>query len=116
VLFQIVLWVLSALRERLGAVGLLATSAVLGLTDVDALTFSLTELARRAGAVADEVGAVVGSISPEAAARGLVVGMLANTVFKSAVATALGANAFRLRVVAALAVLGGLLALGLLWI
>jgi uncharacterized membrane protein (DUF4010 family) len=116
VLFQIVLWVLSALRERLGASGLLASSAVLGLTDVDALTFSLTELARRTGAVAVEGAAVGGSISPEAAARGLVVGMLANTMFKATVATALGANAFRLRVVAALGLFGAGLALGLLWI
>jgi len=116
VLFQIVLWILSALRERLGASGLLASSAVLGLTDVDALTFSLTELARRAGAGAVAGAAVMGSISPEAAARGLVVGMLANTLFKATVATVLGANAFRLRVVAALGLFGAGLALGLLWI
>ena len=69
VLFQIVLWVLSALRERVGTGGLLASAAVLGLTDLDALTFSLTELARRAGAVTGDGAAAVGSISPAAAAR-----------------------------------------------
>ena len=111
-LFQIVLWVLEALRERVGSTGLVASSALLGLTDMDALTFSITELAGRSGAAADGPAA----LAPETAARGLIVGMLANTVFKAAVATALGANAFRLRVVAALAILGGLLALGLLWI
>ena len=91
----------------------MASSAFLGLTDMDALTFSITELAGRTLA-AD--GTALGALAPAAAARGLVVGMLANTVFKAAVATALGTNAFRLRVVAALAVFGGLLALGLLWI
>ena len=83
---------------------------------MDALTFSITELAGRSADAA--VGGVGGpaALTPETAARGLIVGMLANTVFKAAIATALGANAFRLRVVAALAILGGLLALGLLWI
>jgi uncharacterized membrane protein (DUF4010 family) len=113
--FQIVLWVLQALRDRVGASGMLASSALLGLTDMDALTFSLTELAQGQASAAGASGAVA-PLSPETAARGLVVGMLANTVFKAAVATALGANAFRLRVVAALGILGGLLALGLLWI
>ena len=73
-------------------------------------------VASLAGAGAVEGAAAVGSISPEAAARGLVVGMLANTVFKATVATVLGANAFRLRVVAALGLFGAGLALGLLWI
>ncbi len=114
VLFQIVLWVLLALRDRVGASGMLASSALLGLTDMDALTFSLTELAQGPSSATGAGGPA--ALAPATAARGLVIGMLANTVFKAAVATALGANAFRLRVVAALGVLGGLLALGLLWI
>lgn len=109
VLFQVVLWVLSSTRERLGTSGLLASSAVLGLTDMDALTFSLTELTRGgAGAV--------GALEPSAAARGLVVGMLANTLLKAGVAVTVGAGAFRLRVLAALALFAALFALGLLWI
>jgi uncharacterized membrane protein (DUF4010 family) len=111
-LFQVVLWALDALRDRLGSAGLVASSALLGLTDMDALTFSLTELAGRATA---EGGAGT-VLAPAEAARGLVVGMLANTVFKAAVAMVLGAAAFRLRVVAALALLGALFAAGLLWI
>ncbi len=110
-LFQVVLWLLGALRERLGAAGLVASSALLGLTDMDALTFSLTELAGRAAPEGS-----LAALTPTAAARGLLVGMLANTVFKATVAVALGASAFRLRVVAALAVIGALFAIGLFWI
>lgn len=114
-LFQLVLWALQALQERVGASGMLASSALLGLTDMDALTFSLTELA---GRVALEGGAAVATspISAQDAARGLLVGMLSNTVFKAAVAVVIGATAFRLRVVAALALLGALFAAGFLWI
>lgn len=90
---------------------MLASSALLGLTDMDALTFSLTELA---GQAAPEGGAA--TVTSAAAARGLLVGMLANTIFKATVAVALGASAFRLRVAAALAVLGALFAVGFLWI
>lgn len=118
VLFQIVLWVLSAVRERVGTSGVLPSSALLGLTDMDALTFSLTELARRtvgASGVDGVIGAI-GGIAPDTAARGLVVGMIANTLLKATVATAVGAGVFRLRVVVPLAVFAGLFALGLLWI
>jgi uncharacterized membrane protein (DUF4010 family) len=110
--FQIVLWLLSALRERVGGAGLLATSAVLGFTDMDALTYSLTQLA--GGSTSAEVTG--GTLTAEAAARGLVVGMIASTLFKAALALALGAAAFRLRVGVALAGIAGLLTLGLLWI
>ena len=109
--FQVVLWVLEALRERVGASGMLASSALLGLTDMDALTFSLTELAGRA---APDGGPA--TVTAGAAARGLLVGMLSNTVFKAAVAAVIGASAFRLRVVAALTLLGALFAVGFLWI
>ena len=109
--FQVVLWVLEALRERVGASGMLASSALLGLTDMDALTFSLTELAGRA---APDGGPA--TVTAGAAARGLLVGMLSNTVFKAAVAAVIGASAFRLRVVAALTLLAALFAVGFLWI
>ncbi len=90
---------------------MLASSALLGLTDMDALTFSLTELAGRSAPDGGPAG-----VTAAAAARGLLIGMFSNTVFKAAVATALGASAFRLRVVAALALLGALFAVGLFWI
>ncbi|MDQ1347716.1 MAG: hypothetical protein QG573_1089, partial [Acidobacteriota bacterium] len=56
------------------------------------------------------------ALTAQAAARGLLVGMLANTAFKAAVAAAIGASAFRVRVLAALAVLGALFTVGLFWI
>lgn len=111
VLFQLVLWALEIFRERLGSGGLVASSALLGLTDMDALTYSLTELARP-----ESVAGGSAALTPLEAARGLLVGMLANTVFKAAVAVVVGGAAFRLRVLAALAVLGGLFAVGLLWL
>lgn len=111
VLFQIVLWALEALGDRVGASGMLASSALLGLTDMDALTFSLTELAGRSAP-----GEGAPTLAAASAARGLLVGMLANTAFKAAVAATLGTGAFRLRVVAALALLGALFALGFVWI
>jgi uncharacterized membrane protein (DUF4010 family) len=95
VLFQVVLWVLDFVRERMGESGIVTGAALVGLTDMDALTFSSIELAK-------------GGLPPAVAARSLVVGMLSNTLFKAVVAAALGAAAFRWRVAAAL----GLFALG----
>ncbi|MGE0638698.1 MAG: MgtC/SapB family protein [Thermoanaerobaculia bacterium] len=103
VLFQVVLWVLGAVRERLGESGIVGGAALVGLTDLDALTFSTTELAK-------------GGLDPTIAARALLVGMIANTTFKGALVAALGASGFRLRVLTALALFAGLFALGLLWV
>lgn len=103
VLFQVVLWLLELARDRFGETGIVGTAAILGLTDMDALTFSSTELAK-------------GGVAPAIAARALVVGMIANTLFKAAMAAVLGAGGFRLRVVAALALFALLFLAGLLWL
>ncbi len=103
VLFQVVLWVLDFVRERAGESGIVGSAALVGLTDLDALTFSATELAR-------------GGVAPEIAARALLVGLVANTLFKAALAGVLGTAAFRIRVLAALGTVGALFALGLLWL
>jgi uncharacterized membrane protein (DUF4010 family) len=102
-LFQLVLWLLDFARERLGESGVVGSAALVGLTDMDALTFSATELAR-------------GGVAPAIAARALVVGMISNTVFKAVVAGILGAGGFRLRVVAALVLFAALFGGGLLWL
>jgi len=81
-LFAVVLAVLGAVRDRLGSEGLLAGSAVLGLTDLDALTYSMSRLA-------------AGGTAPSLAARGLLVGMIANSVFKGIAAATLGTPEFR---------------------
>jgi uncharacterized membrane protein (DUF4010 family) len=80
-LFQIVLWILAAVEGRFGERGLIGSSALLGLTDLDALTYSASRLA---AAGSDLSGA----------ARALVVGMAANTAFKLVVAVALGGGRF----------------------
>lgn len=76
-MFQIVLFIVAAARDRFGAAGLLATGAVLGLSDVDALTVSMTQAAAT-------------GVAPALAAKAIAVGILSNTVFKTALTLTLG--------------------------
>jgi uncharacterized membrane protein (DUF4010 family) len=62
--------------------GVLVSAAVLGLSDVDALTYSMAKLGG-------------GPTGPAIAARGLAVGILSNTAFKLALAVSLGRGVFR---------------------
>lgn len=102
--FQAALMALDLVRTQLGDLGVLASAAVLGLTDMDALTLSMNRLG--------DTPALVGL-----AARAIAVGIVANTVLKLSVATVFGSPAFRLRagagLVALLAASAG--ALVLLW-
>lgn len=82
VLFQAVLYAVAAARTYLGAVGLLLTAAILGLTDVDALTMTL---ARGSG----------GGATLDHAARAITVGILAKATLKLLIATLFGAAPFR---------------------
>lgn len=91
VLFQAVLMVVYLVRGAWGQAGVLTTAAVLGLTDVDALTVSMAR-------------GVASSTSPGAAATAIAVGVLANTAMKLALAVILGSPRFR-------AIAGGALAL-----
>ena len=93
IVFQISLSVIALVLERFGGAGLFPTASALGLTDVDALTASMSRI--NAG------------VSSEMAARAICVGVLANTGLKVAIAAGLGRGRFR-RVA-----IGGLLALGL---
>lgn len=81
VLFQAVLFALDYVRGAWGQSGLVASAAVLGLTDVDALTMSMAKAAS--------------SNAPQAALA-LAVGCSANTVFKGGIAIVLGQGAYRL--------------------
>jgi uncharacterized membrane protein (DUF4010 family) len=103
ILFQAVLWLLELAEERLGELGVVGSAAVVGLTDMDALTYSANQLARD-------------GLAPDLAARTLLVGMIANTVFKATLAVALGAGGFRPRVLAALGIFVALFAAGLVWL
>lgn len=80
--FQVVLFAVDAARAAFGSRGLLASSALAGLLDVDALIYSMYKL-----------GEV--STAPELAARALAVGVLANTLLKLALAAAVGTGEFR---------------------
>jgi uncharacterized membrane protein (DUF4010 family) len=83
VLFQLVLMAVHLAREMQGAAGVYASAAVLGLTDVDALTLSM------ARGVAREA-------SLHTAAVAIAIGILANTLLKGALAVVFGAPTFRL--------------------
>lgn len=93
VLFQGVLYAVWRARDVFGQAGVLASGAVLGLTDMDALVLSMARGAARGEAL-------------DLAARAITIGALSNTALKLAVAAALGAPAFRRRVGTALIAMG----------
>jgi uncharacterized membrane protein (DUF4010 family) len=69
-------------RSRWGAAGVLGTAAVLGLTDVDALTATMAK--------------TVAKTSPlDLAALAIAIGVLSNTFMKMAIALILGRGEFR---------------------
>ena len=80
--FQVVLFAVDAARGAFGSSGLLASSFLAGLLDVDALIYSMYKLGP-------------GTTGPFLAARALAVGVLANTLLKFALAVVLGAGPFR---------------------
>jgi uncharacterized membrane protein (DUF4010 family) len=82
VLFQVVLFAMFAVRSYWGETGLLLSGAVLGLTDVDALTISMAKSAE-------------GQISTQIAAEAIAIGILSNTVLKLLLAAAIGSGRFR---------------------
>ena len=82
VIFQLVLMVVHAARELWGASGLFTSAAVLGLTDVDALTMSMAR-------------GVAEATSPGVAAMGIAIGVLSNTAMKLAIALFFGSPSFK---------------------
>lgn len=82
-LFQAVLFVTHAVRARWGGAGLAVSAAVLGLTDVDALTISMTNAAKAGSPL-------------EGAIAAIAIGVLANTALKLATACAVGRGEFRM--------------------
>lgn len=89
-LFQFVLFAVGAAGRAFGHGGLLISGAVLGLTDVDALTISMTTTTFSVEA-------------PGIAAEAIAIGILTNCLLKAALAATLGTPTFR-------HVTGGLLA------
>ena len=91
VLFQAVLMAVYLVREAWGQSGVFASAALLGLTDVDALTVSMAR-------------GVAQTVSPAVAATAIAIGVLANTAMKLGLAVVFGGRTFR-------AIAGGALAL-----
>jgi uncharacterized membrane protein (DUF4010 family) len=81
-LFQVVLYAVFYVREWVGDSGLLASGFVLGLTDVDALTLSMTR-------------SVTTGTTSESATRAIAVGICANSLMKAGIAVALGDGRFK---------------------
>ena len=82
-LFGVVVFIARAAEVYLGEAGLYLAAGIAGLTDVDAITLAMADLAR------DNVPAV------GVAARAIVIAALANTLVKSGIAAGLGSPALR---------------------
>jgi uncharacterized membrane protein (DUF4010 family) len=94
ILFQAVLMIVHLARGRWGDAGVLSSAAVLGLTDVDALTATMARSVARTSSL-------------KIAALAIAVGVLSNTAMKMFLALILGRGKFR-------TIAGGTLALMLL--
>lgn len=79
-LYAGVLLALAAGRSHFGEAGSMAVSILSGLTDVDAITLSVSELVQR------------GEVSPERGWRLVMVATLSNAVFKTGVVAVLGSR------------------------
>lgn len=87
--FQATLLGLGWVQQQLGDTGILATAAVLGFTDVDAMTYGMSRLVSGGAAVA-------------MAARGITIGILSNTLLKLLIALILGRGRYRVVVLVSL--------------
>jgi uncharacterized membrane protein (DUF4010 family) len=92
VLFQMVLFAVYAVRSYWGDIGILLSGAVLGLTDVDALTISMAKTAD-------------GQIPVAVAAEAIAIGILANTILKLLLGLILGRARFRMLATTSLTVI-----------
>lgn len=83
-LFQVVLFGVALAEKYFGDAGLYGSAAVLGLTDVDALTVSMSQR-------------VSANTPADVAARALTLGILANTLVKTTIALVVGRGRYRVR-------------------
>jgi uncharacterized membrane protein (DUF4010 family) len=82
--FQAVLYAVHGMHQLLGDAGLLLSGAVLGISDVDALTISMAQSASA-------------GVAPGTAAQAIVAGILANSVLKIGLVVVLGTRPFKRR-------------------
>ncbi len=102
-LFWVALVGIGQLQQLWGSTGVFASAALLGLTDMDALTVAMA----RFGSVG-----VAGSAG--VAAAGVGIGVVSNTMFKAAIGLFLGNGRFRATLLRGLLALG--LAVGIGWL
>jgi uncharacterized membrane protein (DUF4010 family) len=102
VVFQAVLVLVHLARSTWGASGVLSAAAVLGLTDVDALTISMAR-------------DIAPALSAQTAAAGIAIGIGANTVVKLGIALFFGSRQFKLIVGGALTMMLAALSAVLVW-
>lgn len=98
--FQLAVSGIQFVRGHWGTTGVYATASVLGLTDVDALTMSMSRLD--------------GGLAAELAASAIAVGILVNTALKLGLSIVLGGTVFRRVAVPGLMGLGVVTGLALL--
>ncbi len=101
VAFQVVLFALAWIEQNAGQTGIIASAMVLGLTDMDALTLSMTRFAADPAQV-------------RTAAAAIGVGVLANTALKTTLVITIGGPHYRLRATTGLTALAVGSAVGLL--
>jgi uncharacterized membrane protein (DUF4010 family) len=99
--FQVAMLLIAFVQRAWGTAGVYTTAAVLGLTDVDALTVSMSR--------------PEGVLASSTAAHAIAIGILANTLLKLVVAIGLGRLTFRRRAAIGLASLAAGSALGLMF-
>ena len=90
--YAAVLLAVAFARDRLGATGLYSVAALSGLTDMDAITLSVSELV------------VHGDIAAGTGWRAILTAALSNIVFKACIAAALGGTSLLLRLTAIFAI------------
>ena len=100
VAFQLVLTLIPLVQQTWGVTGVLASAALLGATDLDALTLSMCRIA-------------AGGDGAALAAEGIAIGILVNTAVKLGITLVLGSSPFRRWASTGLVALGAASALGL---
>jgi uncharacterized membrane protein (DUF4010 family) len=91
-IYAAVLFAVAAVRERFGSGWLYAVAAVSGLTDVDAITLSTSQLVN------------TGRLSTETGWKVIVLAALSNLIFKAGAVAALGHRQLLVRIASAYAV------------
>lgn len=98
--FQVSMIAIAYARDRWGTAGIYSSAAILGFTDVDALTMTMSRLD--------------GGLGVELAARAIAVGIISNTVLKLGLGVSIGVPTFRRVIAPGLLMIGAAVVLTLL--